>query len=346
MTNIAIIGFGLMGRVHLRSYLVDGRANVLAVADPNPRAMDSDEVRGNLKEIERSANFDASALRHETAVEAVLDDDSIDAVSICNPTGEHVGTVIAALEAGKHVLVEKPLGLNFEESATAVAAANDHPNLIAMPAMCMRFWPAWKWLRDRVHDGRFGRVRSATFTRMGVMPTWASFYRDADQSGGAILDLHIHDADFVRYCFGNPRMVESTGYSETTKGIDHVVTRYGFDRGPDIVVAEGGWTMKPGFEFTMRYLVNFEHASATFNLSSEPQLKVTLDQAGDVGKLPAGEGYPAEISYFLDCIEQKRRPQIVTMQDGAEAVRLIEAERESVRLGQPVAFDQGEPNAE
>ncbi|MGI9014388.1 MAG: Gfo/Idh/MocA family protein [Phycisphaerales bacterium] len=340
MIRIGLIGLGFMGRVHLRCYTADPRAVVTAIADPNPNVLDASAERGNLADDAGLTPDQLSAIHRYDSHAALLADDSIDAVSICSPTALHVPLAIDALRAGKHVLVEKPLALSSELAMQTVHVADEHPHLVAMPAMCMRFWPAWHWLHEAIHDGRFGAVRSATFTRIGSMPRWAAFYANADESGAAILDLHIHDADFVRYCFGDPDQVESTGYSETTSGIDHIVTRYQFADGPPIVAAEGSWCMKPGFAFTMRYLVNFERATAAFNLAGTPELRVsTAENASEWEHLPTGTGYQPEIASFLDCIARKNgSEQRVSMLDGALAVRLVEAERTSALERRPVEF--------
>lgn len=329
MTRIGIIGFGFMGRIHLRSYLSTGRARVVAVADPRDDCLTRETPAGNI-ETSAGGQFDLKSLTCHADYRDLLDDDSIDAVSICSPTRQHVDMAIAALEAGKHVLVEKPLGLTYQDAMRVVAAAEVRPDLVAMPAMCMRFWPAWRWLKDAVRSRRYGMVKSAAFTRLGSMPKWSSFYLDERESGGGILDLHIHDSDFVRHCFGEPHAVRAAGYSQTTGDVDHVVTTYDFGGSPPLVTAEGGWSMRPGFQFVMRYVVNFEAATASFDLHRTPQLLVhRADETVDPVTVDTFDGWEGEIRYFLDCIEHGRPPSIVTMRDGAEAVRLIEAERQS-----------------
>ncbi len=338
MTRIGIIGFGFMGRIHLRSYLASGRAEIVAVADPRDDCLTRETPAGNI-EFGAGKPFDVTRLKRFADYRELLDDQSIEAVSICSPTRQHVDEAIAALGAGKHLIVEKPLGITSREAMRVVESAEEHPNLIAMPAMCMRFWPAWRWLKEAIDAETYGKVKSAAFTRLGSMPQWSSFYFDERESGGGILDLHIHDADFVRYCFGDPRSVHAVGYSQTTGDVDHVVTTYDFAGAPPLVTAEGGWSMRPGFQFVMRYVVNFEDATATFDLHREPQLRVT-DAAGAEEQIPLSQsdGWQMEIEYFLDCIENKQQPSLVSLRDGAEAVRLIEVERESVRKREPITF--------
>src|SRR5687767_5832767 len=103
MTCIGIIGFGFMGRIHLRSYLATGRAEIVAVADPREDSLTRETPAGNI-ESSGGKPFDVSRLKRYADYRELLKDDSIEAVSICSPTRQHVEEAIAALEAGKHVI--------------------------------------------------------------------------------------------------------------------------------------------------------------------------------------------------------------------------------------------------
>lgn len=340
MIGVGIIGFGLMGRTHAQAYALDPRARLCAIADLNPTRFNRDEVKGNIAGL-GAGQIDPAAVHLHDSVVALLDDPAVQAVSICTPTATHVDLAVATLRAGKHVLVEKPLGLTSLLARRAAEEAAHHPHLVAMPAMCMRFWPGWSWLREAIGDGRYGAVRIASFLRMGARPGWSSFYTDPAQSGGAMLDLHIHDADFVRYCFGDPESVESRPGEEDPTGVDHVITRYRFAALRDAdVIAEGGWRRDVGAPFVMRYHVAFERADATFDLSTSPTLRVVCGGTAEIIDIPPGDGYRYEVQAFLDAIEHGRPTPQVSMADGAEAVRLIECERQSLRTGQPVSFSR------
>ncbi len=104
--------------------------------------------------------------------------------------------------------------------------------------------------------GDSAKCLAATFRRVSQHPG-GPFYLDGDRSGGAALDLHIHDADFVQYCFGMPRAVTSVGYAKITNQPDHLVTHYHYADFP-LVMAEGSWCMHDGFPFSMGFTVNFE----------------------------------------------------------------------------------------
>jgi predicted dehydrogenase len=163
-------------------------------------------------------------------------------------------------------------------------------------------------------------------------PGWFS---NGDLSGGAILDLHIHDTDFVYYLFGMPTAVRSAGYSKTSGKTDHIVTQYLYDDGPNFVSAEGSWCMADGFAFTMRYCVNFENATADFDISRENPL-IIYDNGKAENITLEGDGYQAELEYMIQCINDPQDPMTVTADDAVASLRIIEAEQRSIDTGAPV----------
>jgi predicted dehydrogenase len=201
--------------------------------------------------------------------------------------------------------------------------------------MVMRFWPQWAWLKRVADERTYGKILGAHFHRFAAMPR--GWYRNGEISGGAVLDLHIHDVDFVYHLFGKPRGLFSRGYSRTTGELDHLSTQFLYDDVP-LITAEGGWSMADGFGFQMKYLVNFENATAEFDLAAEHPLKVTTNGKAEPIDCGPGYGYEAELRYFLDCVKNNRKPTTVTAQDGVENLRIVEAERESARTGKVVMF--------
>jgi predicted dehydrogenase len=259
-------------------------------------------------------------------VDELLADEGIDVVSVCTPTDTHVGLALRALAAGKHVLVEKPVALaapDIEKLAEAAAAARRH----CLPAMCMRFWPAWVWLHDRIRDGSLGAVRSAAFTRIGNPPGWGTdFYGDVARSGGALHDLHVHDADFVLWCFGLPEAVSSSGDAL------HVSTLYHYRDGPAPVSAEGAWIRAPSFPFRMRYAVEFTGGVAEFSLGAEPELLVHEGAAARGIELGGASAYNEEVLHFLRVVRGEAAPRMA-LEDAAAAARILDAEARSAADG-------------
>jgi predicted dehydrogenase len=273
------------------------------------------------------------------SVANLLADPEIDLIDICSPTATHSEIAIAALKAGKHVLCEKPLARTSEEARKIVAAAAEAKTYL-MPAMCLRFWPEWAWLREAIQNETFGKVLGARFRRVAEPPGWGEkHFPDGALSGGALLDLHIHDADFVRYCFGSPRSVFSNGYTKHSGAIDHVVTQYQVASGA-IVHAEGSWAMAPGFGFEMSYTVNFERATADYNITKGADA-LRLCEPGQPPRtvVCAGpDGYVRQLLHLVESIASGIPPSVVTPEDGLRSVELCEAEEQSIHSGQVVVL--------
>jgi predicted dehydrogenase len=242
---------------------------------------------------------------------------------------------IAALRAGKHVLCEKPMARTSAE-AREILEAEKASGKFLMPAMCMRFWPGWSWLKEAVNKQQFGKVLGARFRRVTAMPTWSKQGTYGADLGGALYDLHIHDTDFVQFLFGRPASVFSSGVIGADGSVDHVSTQYNYPGGP-AVHAEGNWLIAAGFE--MSYSIYCENATIDFDLArGADALRIT-----EKGKDPRtvacdGDGYVNEIRYMLECVQQGKRPSTVTSADGMTALEICEAEERSVRTGTVVSL--------
>jgi predicted dehydrogenase len=327
----------MMGQTHLDVYAKRDDVRVVAVADSSPdRLAGNRSAQGNI-DGQAQGGCDLSAARKYSDAYDLIADPEVDIVDLCVPTPLHRSLGEASILAGKHTLIEKPLGRTAKDAAALAQAAESAP-VVSMPAMCMRFWPGWDWLRDVIHNGRFGTFKSLTLRRLTSLAP-GPFYADGQANGGAVLDLHIHDTDFVYWCLGRPDAVSSAGYIGATGKIDHVHTTYRYTDGP-MVIAEGGWSMQPGFGFEMQYLANFENATAKFDINAEHPLQLIEPGAESWAavELPEAMGYTYEIDYFLTCIREGRPPQRVTLADAAASIAIVEAEVQSVGTGRPVTL--------
>src|SRR5690606_33165602 len=134
-------------------------------------------------------------------------------IDICSPTWAHHDQAPSALASGVHVLLEKPAARTTKEAKRIDEAARPASNYL-MPTMCLRFWPEWRLVKDAIDDLRYGKVLAARFRRVGPPPAWGKkHFHDGIKSGGALLDLHIHDVDFINWCFDKPKRVFAAGYT-------------------------------------------------------------------------------------------------------------------------------------
>jgi predicted dehydrogenase len=331
MIRIGIIGLGFMGKTHYGIYARNPEAQVVAVSDIDPKraAGDLTGASGHLDPAEES-RLPMQHIRGTTDWRELIAMKDVDVVDVCLPTPAHVEVVPPALAAGKHVICEKPLARTSAD-ARVIADAAARAKGLFMPAMCMRFWPEWAWLKRAVVEGHYGRVLAAMFRRVGSYPA-KGWLLDGSLSGGAALDLHIHDTDFVYHLFGKPRGVFSRGYTGESGEIDHVFTQYLYDsphRGTPMVSAEAAWTMSPGFAFAMRYTVVFERATADYDLTRKDTLMLYADGRSEPVPHAMHNGWTGELGYFLECVKTRQKPERVTADDAVAGLQIIEAERRS-----------------
>jgi predicted dehydrogenase len=332
MTRIGIIGLGFMGRTHYEAYQKIPEANVVMVADQDPKRAGGD-LSGGWGNLGTGGiqQLPMDRIRGTTKFQELINDPEVDIVDICVPTPGHVDLTIEALKAGKNVMCEKPLAVSSSEARKIAAAAASAKGFF-MPAMCVRFWPEWTWLKRAIAENHYGKVKSANFRRVASMP--AGWFKEGKISGGAVVDLHVHDADFIYHCFGKPRGVFSRGYTKTSGEIDHLVTHYLYDGNP-LIVAEGGWAMADGFPFSAKYIVNFERATADFDSSrADKTLLLFGEGKSETIEVSKTDGFIGELSYFVECVKTHTKPDRVTADDAVMGLSIIEAEKKSIETGQ------------
>jgi predicted dehydrogenase len=339
--QFGFLGLGFMAATHMKALAQVPGAGIAAICNPSGRNLDGDftKVGGNVGDP-NGLRLDMSKVKAYRDIGEFLADPNVQVVDITTPTKSHLELAVAALKAGKHVVLEKPMTRTAAEgrALAEAAAVAEKRGIFLMPAMCLRFWPEWLAAKEMIADGRHGKVLSARFRRVGTAPGWGSshFLNGAD-SGGALLDLHIHDVDFIRYCFGHPLGVFSRGHTKVSGEIDHVVSLFDVAGGA-VVSAEGSWAMTPGFGFNMAYTVVFERATLDYDLARGGEaLKLFVEgQPAQVLKPEGGDGYVGQLRHFVECVSAGKKPTVVSAADGAAAVAVCEAENESIRTGQPV----------
>ena len=340
--KIGLIGFGFMGTTHWGVYKGVKGAKVVALADLDPakRRGDISKVVGNIGGGDNSKPIDLAGVTvYDDALKLIREAD-VDMIDICVPTADHAKLAIAALKAGRHVFCEKPLCRTAAEAKAIVAAAKRAKGFFNV-GLCVRAWPEYRAAYEYFKSGKAGKMLTATFKRVspGVDGnSWKNWYMDGKVSGGALLDLHVHDTDEVNYFFGKPRSVTSVGANVVSRGaIDHVFTSYDFGGGR-LVVAEGAWEQAKGATFEMSFTIVCEKATlkldATgFNVFLKNGKKVTPKL--DVKNGPTG--WHQELAYFVDCVRKGVKPvKYQTVDSIADTMKIVFAEEKSVKVKKAV----------
>ncbi len=329
MLKIGIIGMGGMGWFHARRYLQLADARLVAIADLVPERLEArDVVQINI--ADETSDFDFSQVARYSDAGALIANADVDVVDICLPTYLHAQYTVAALEAGFHVLCEKPMALNVAE-ADRMLAAGQATGRFLMIAHCLRFWPEYQFLRDRVQDGRYGPLRSLNMWRFGGRPSWSArnWFLDPALSGGMMLDLHIHDVDYVNALFGAPERIWGTARAfAASQSPDVIHAIFTYPDGPQIHM-HAGWSaaqvpFQAGFEawFERAFVVYNEGTLEVFDSLEKVQKKVPDYEPGDA--------YLNEITYFLRCVEEASPPLACMPASTRESVALIQQELDKI----------------
>ncbi len=316
-----------MGRMHYAQWKARPDAEVVAVCDANPNIVqDTQKAVGNIAGAADQVDFDAMQLYSD--YNRFIAEADLDAISLTLPTFLHPNFSIKALEAGLHVLCEKPMALTIDECQRMIAAAAKAKKVL-MIGHCVRFWPEYAATRQIVAEGQYGRVIAATFQRLGAAPAWGDWFKDDSRSGGVAMDLHIHDTDYVQYLLGMPAAVFSRQAKTPAGGAIHIATQYIYDD-DKVVVAEGGWGMTPAFGFEMSFNIVLEKATISYDCTRAPAFRVCpVDGETFTPDVASGDGYSIEIDHFARKAAGQNPPQVITLQESLNSVKIVLAEKES-----------------
>ncbi|KPK84191.1 MAG: hypothetical protein AMJ81_06275 [Phycisphaerae bacterium SM23_33] len=336
MLRFAVLGLGFMGRTHLATLAARPQAEIRAVHDSDPQRLTRPLAPGGGNIETGAAGWDESAVRRCQTLEEILNDEDIDAVVVATPSHLHARLSCAALAAGKHVFCEKPMALKLADCDRMLAAAGKAGRTL-MIGHCIRFWGEYAAAAEIVRSGRFGRLQLLTMSRRCGVPTFGArgWFTDHKKSGGALLDLHIHDVDYALYLLGPPRSVRARGLRGPSGGYDQVLSWYDYGRAGPVVQLEGGWSAGEDIPFVMSFRMCLERATLVYAMDKRPTLWLYSDSAEEL-QAPAVSGYEAEMDHFIRCIRSGKPSRVVPPESSRQSVALALAEAQAIRSGRAV----------
>ena len=333
MLNIGLVGVGFMGRIHfLGSQKLSG-ARVAAVCsrDKAKLAGDWTNTRGNFGPP--PGRVDLSGIRTYSNYADMLADPALELIDICNPTEQHPDFAIQALEAGKHVLVEKAIALSEADADRMVAAAKKAGRLL-MVAHVLPFFPEFRYAAEVIQDGRFGKLLAAHFTRVIAKPDWSAEIADVAKTGGPAVDLHIHDTHFIGLIAGVPKCVSSRGVVEGD-AVTYLTTHYDFGPGGPAITCSSGAIAASARPFVHGFEIYLEKATLSYS-SAGPALTVFgADGKTEQPALPGGgdpiAAFTSELQAAVSGVQSGREHPWLCGQLARDALVLCHREIESVK---------------
>ena len=321
--KVAITGFGFMGKTHYSRYQQIEGVEVSAICDFNSTTFENNtlESTGNIDTLSgETVDFDSIDTYSDYAT--LLSKGGFDIVDVCLPSYLHRQHVVEALDAGYHVFCEKPIALSNEGAQSILAKAEQSGKCFAV-GHGVRFSPAYVQTKAIIDEGTYGRLNYAEFRRFSAPPAWAwdNWILENERSGGAALDIHIHDVDMILYLFGNPKNIKSSGLKDRNGNISQISTVYSY--ADKLVSSTGGWICSSSFGFRSSALLVLERA--TIELDSSKQNKaVVFPEDADMYALeiPAKDGYYYELKDFVDYVMTGKSSGIVTPASSAASLKL------------------------
>jgi len=324
MQKFVIVGFGFMGVTHAMSVLNHPGSKLVAIVDLDPeKALENlGQESGNL-ETGAIKKEDISDIHTYTSFEKCIAEEKPDACILAVHTELHYSMALQALEAGIHVLVEKPMVLDLTEGEKLIDLASQR-NLLLMVAHVVRFMTPYLKLKHWIESGEFGELNWLSMTRFTGLPAWGEWMekqKDYGSTGGALFDLAIHDIDFVQWVLGNPDSINATILPGKLSAQDYVCALWEYKSGPDVKI-EGGTRFHHHFPFEAGFSAVFGKASIRYSSSSE---HITIATDADTLEVPAGdamEAYSSELAYFVECLDRNALPEKCLPESALQSLRI------------------------
>jgi len=348
MLRVGLVGIGFMGWIHYLSYKKTKGVKLAAVCTRDERKLGGDwsGIKGNFGPPGEKVSL--TDMTKYTDLKQVLADPSIDLVDICLPPNLHAEASIAALKAGKHVFVEKPMGLTAAECDQIMRAAEKAGKQVLVGHV-LPLLPEYAFARKAIDSGKYGKLLGGHFKRVISDPLWLKDFWDPKKVGGPLVDLHVHDAHFIRLLFGMPAAVTSQGRMRG-EVVEYCVSQFKFADPSFVVSSASGVINQQGRLFTHGFEIHLEKASLFFDLAvlAGGKLQITpltiLDRRGkaEQPKFPAGDpmlsALDAEIKEVVQSVTGGQPSPILSGSLARDAIVLCHKQTQAVKSGKTVTI--------
>lgn len=328
MIKIAIIGAGHIGSVHAKAIDQIDEVKLVAVHD--------------VLKTKAESFAEKNGCHWYTDINDMFDQEKIDAVAICTPTFLHAKMAEFAADKKKHIFCEKPLALSLTEADRMIEAVKMN-NVKSMTGHILRFWPAYTKIKEIVDSGEIGKPLHGYCERLMTAPPWAenAWNKNEKYSGGAALDIQIHDADYIIWLLGEPKIVKSEGaYSPAWGGWMHMGTTIQFAGGASALL-QVGWGFPRDFPFTNTIRITCEKGTAewmfrvgmdSWKNSEKSFIRIyKFDGKSRDERISDDDQFLLEWRYFIDCLRSGKGIYNSSFEDGRKALELVLASVKSVR---------------
>lgn len=334
MLKYAIIGFGGLGKTHFRSY-----AEVKEKACTDVKLVALCDIREQMFKEQTATNLDTNTISLDFSdynvyydADELLEKEELDFVVTALPTYLHEQMAVKVMKKGIHCFSEKPMAINFEQAENMLKVSKEM-GVKLMIGQCCRYSPKYQLLKELVDTKKYGALLRADFFRIAATPHgWNDWFRDGSKSGGAALDLHVHDVDMINYIFGTPKSVSSHATSFKTEH-DSITTYYDYDGA--VITATGEWGCPDKYNFTSGFFAKFERAVLEMK---NGVMTLTTDTEKLSPDIPTTNDKATEVIDFIDCIVNDKASEINPAESTLITTKIALFEKLSADSGKTIEF--------
>jgi predicted dehydrogenase len=342
--RVGIAGIGFMGWIHYLAYRQVPGVELVAICTRDKKKLAGDwrGIRGNFGPP--GEKVDVSGMKRYSDLKQLIHDPEIDLIDNCLPPYLHHDVTVQALRAGKHVFLEKPMALTIAD-CTGMLAESKRSGKQVLVGHVLPFFPEFAHARKIVASGKYGRLLGGRFKRVISDPLWLKDFYEPNRVGGPLIDLHVHDAHFIRLLFGMPTMVSSQGRMRGSV-VEYCNSNFSFEDASLVVSATSGVINQQGRPFTHGFEIHLEKATMHFEFAAfadRPELMPfkLLDHKGKVVRPDLGKGDPirafeAELQEVVRCVRSNQPSPILAGELASDAISICHKQTESISKGRAV----------
>ncbi|MGP4066422.1 Gfo/Idh/MocA family protein [Oceanobacillus sp. M65] len=331
MLTTLVLGAGTMGSTHAAAFTKMENVALVGIVDIN---LAKAQVLAKKLGTEAFQTYD----------EAVSSINDIDVVSVCVPTPVHKHYVMKIADDNRHVICEKPLARSLSDARSMINYCIEK-GVKLFVGHVVRFFPEYVRAKQIVDEGKIGDPAIIRTTRGGVFPVASNdWYSNFISSGGLVLDMIIHDFDYLRWCFGEvDRVYAKSSRARVFEKIEYALVTLRFKSGV-IAHVEGTWAhqgFSTKFEIAgKKGLVEYDSAKTTPVVAS--QKETASNEGVAVPESPMKDSpYFTELQHFINCIHTNDEP-VVSAEDAYKAMEISIAALESIESGKAVVLNNKE----
>lgn len=347
MIRVGIAGIGFMGMIHYLAYQKVKGVKVAALCETQRERLAGDwrAIKGNFGPAGRM--MDLAGIDKYEKLDQMLASEKLDVIDICLPPAAHASVAIAALKAGKHVFCEKPIALRASDATRMVKTAAAARKQL-MIGHVLPFFPEYGYAYKSVTSGKFGRLLGGHFKRVISDPQWLTGFYDPEKIGGPMLDLHVHDAHYIRLLFGMPKSVFTSGRMRGEVA-EYFVSQFAFDDPKLVTSVMSGVINQQGRGFSAGFEIHLEKATLLYDfavIGDKPEVNMPLTVLKANGtverpKMKSSDPVDSFVDELTEAARTVKSGKPSALLDGRlarDAIILCQKQTESIRKRRPVAI--------